>query len=459
MAVGRRNEGRAQPFQTLHLLGVVGDLTDGQLLERYSTGSDEASELAFAVLVERHGAMVRRACFAVLRNEHEAEDASQAAFLVLARKAGTLRVRGSIGPWLHRVAWQTASGLRATAIRRRRNELRLAGRDMEPAVSVDLDRDAAIHEELARLPERYRAAVVLCDLEGRTHSETARLLGWPVGTVKSRQARGRRMVRDRLTRRGVGLAVAAAAVDTMGRAVASTLPTSVGLATGLGVSPHVLSLAQGVLRTMFWIKIRSLAAAVVLVGLAAGSAGSYVRGSQEAAGAGEGQVKTTIRPEPSRQTPSSRKDLVAQRFAVRKAEARYEIARQNRVLAEISLEEFGVSTENKLDRATVEGEIKLAEDDLARTADRAEWAKKMFEKKYISQDQKLSADLNLHKAQLAREVAESKRKILEIFVIDGGESLRSNLAKARDEENSRRAELDREKAKQDELERGVRQPE
>jgi len=444
----------------------VGDLTDGQLLERFAAGAGEASELAFAVLVERHGAMVRRACLAVLRNEHEAEDASQAAFLVLARKARTLRARGSLGPWLHRVAWRTASGLRASAVRRRRHELRLAGRDadpvVEPVVSADLDRDAAIHEELARLPEKYRAAVVLCDLEGRTHSEAARSLDWPVGTVKSRQARGRRMIRDRLARRGVGLAVAAAAVDSIGRA--AILPTSSSLATGLGASPRVISLAQGVLRTMFWIKIRSLAAAVVLVGLAAGGVGSYVRGSQEAAKAGDGQAKTTTTPEPSRQTPPAPKELIAQRFAVRKAEARYEIARQNRILAEIDLEEFGITQEKHgfdnfdKNKVAIEGEIKLAESDLAQAKDEAELAKRLFEKKYISRQERLSADLKVQIAQFTLEQAVSKRAVLEKFTIPKAESLRSKLAKARDEENARRSEWDREKARKGEMERSDRKP-
>lgn len=458
MAVGRPSEGRARPVQTLHSLGVVGDLTDGQLLERFLAGPGEASELAFAVLVERHGVMVRRACRAVLRDEHEAEDASQAAFLVLARKAAALRVRGSIGPWLHRVAWRTASGLRATAARRRRHELQLVGRDadpvVEPAVATDLDRDAAIHEELARLPEKYRAALVLCDLEGRTHSETARILDWPVGTVKSRQARGRRMIRDRLARRGVGLAVAAAALDSVSRA--AILPTSISQAAGLGASPQVLSLAQGVLRTMFWIKIRSLAAAVALVGLAAGGAGSYVRGGQEGP-PGESPAQETTRPEPyRRERPRPVSDLKAVRFAVRKAEARYEIARQNRVLAEIALEEYGVTDLNKA-KTTIEGEIKLAESDLARAEDRTGWAKRMFEKGYVSRAQRVSEELNLHKAQVMLEQAHTKQDVLVKFVAKKVESLRDDLAKARDEERLRRLELEVKKLEEAELERRVLQ--
>ena len=112
MKVGRRGGDVLGQLQTLYNLGVVGDLTDGQLLERFATDADEAAELAFSALVERHEAMVWRVCLAVLRDEHGAEDAFQATFLVLVRKARTLWVRDSLGPWLHQVAYRTASCLR-----------------------------------------------------------------------------------------------------------------------------------------------------------------------------------------------------------------------------------------------------------------------------------------------------------------------------------------------------------
>ena len=131
-------------------------------------------------------------------------DAFQATFLVLARKGGSLWVRDSLGPWLHRVACRAATRARAGAARRRALELRLAER--QGGRTHDGDRDdlaAVLHEELDRLPDRYRVPIVLCDLEGRTCEEAARHLGCPIGTIGSRLVRGRERLRDRLRRRGL----------------------------------------------------------------------------------------------------------------------------------------------------------------------------------------------------------------------------------------------------------------
>jgi len=203
--VRRDPKGRARgQIRTLFDAGTATGLTDGQLLERFATRRDAASEVAFAALVERHGPMVLRACRAVLRDDHEALDAFQATFLVLARKGGTLWVRDSIGPWLHRVACRAACRAKKAAARRRALEQRAAELAERRAGAPGRDELAAlIHEEVDRLPERYRTAVVLCDLEGRTCEEAARHLGCPVGTVGSRLARGRRQLRDRLSRRGL----------------------------------------------------------------------------------------------------------------------------------------------------------------------------------------------------------------------------------------------------------------
>jgi RNA polymerase sigma factor (sigma-70 family) len=192
-------------FRTLFNLGSIGGLTDGQLLERFSTGRGEAPELAFAALVERHGPLVLRVCRSVLRDEHDSMDAFQTTFLVLVRKARSLWVRDSLGPWLHQVAYRAACCARAARIRRRVHEERAAGM---ASVEVDADGnpedfDTALHEEIERLPERYRFPVVLCDLEGFTHELAARHLGCPVGTVKSRLARGRERLRSSLVRRGL----------------------------------------------------------------------------------------------------------------------------------------------------------------------------------------------------------------------------------------------------------------
>jgi RNA polymerase sigma factor (sigma-70 family) len=191
-------------LRTLFSEGTIRDLTDGQLLERIATESGEAAEQAFSALFERHGAMVLRVCRGVLVDTHEIEDAFQATFLVLVKKARSLWVRDSLGPWLHQVAFRTASCARKLAARRRRHERLAAASANETHSEPEDELERVLHEEIERLPDRYRAPVVLCDLEGRTHEQAARHLGWPIGTVKSRQSRARERLRQRLLRRGVG---------------------------------------------------------------------------------------------------------------------------------------------------------------------------------------------------------------------------------------------------------------
>src|SRR5262249_33878057 len=149
-------------------------------------------ELAFAELVERHGPMVLRVCRGVLVDRHDAQDAFQATFLVLACRARSIRGRDSLGPWLHGVAHRVASKARVQAAQRRARELRAAEskRTSEPE-SGPRDLWPVLSEELARLPEKYRAPVVLCYLENLTHDEAAERLRWPVGTVRGRLARAR----------------------------------------------------------------------------------------------------------------------------------------------------------------------------------------------------------------------------------------------------------------------------
>src|SRR5262245_61716241 len=147
-------------LRTLFNLGAVGELTDGQLLERFATERGEAAELAFAALVERHGPMVLRVCRGVLGDAHEAQDAFQATFLVLVKRARRLWVRDSLGPWLHQVAYRTASSARASAARRSRLERRAAMTAREAPPERDLELERLLHEEIDRLPERYRVPVV-----------------------------------------------------------------------------------------------------------------------------------------------------------------------------------------------------------------------------------------------------------------------------------------------------------
>ena len=172
--------------------GTIGGLTDGQLLERFNARDGDGDDLAFAGLVERHGPMVLRVCRAVLRDAHEAEDAFQATFLILAIKARSIRGRDSMSSWLYSVAYNVAASARSSAARRRAHELKAGqARPVAFTEAPGDDLGPVLHEELDRLPERYRAVLVLCFLEGLTQHQAAERLGWPVGTVQSRLARSR----------------------------------------------------------------------------------------------------------------------------------------------------------------------------------------------------------------------------------------------------------------------------
>src|SRR5262249_22196880 len=161
----------------------------------------------------RHGPMVLATCRRVLRHAEDAEDAFQAAFLILARKAGSIRRSESVGGWLHRVAYRLALKARAGAARRRRPLAR--GEPMtfaDPtAAAAGQEAQALLDEELQRLPERYRSALVLCYLEGLTQEAAARRLGWSKGTLRRRLGQGRELLRRRLIRRGLAPSAALAA--------------------------------------------------------------------------------------------------------------------------------------------------------------------------------------------------------------------------------------------------------
>jgi RNA polymerase sigma factor (sigma-70 family) len=284
--------------QTLFRAGTAGGLTDGQLLEEFRGRGGEAGERAFAALVERHGPAVLRACRAILRDEHAAEDAFQAVFLVLARKAGSLRVRDSLAPWLHEVACRVARCARASAARRRRHEQRAAelaepsGRDPSPD-----DLGPLIHEEIDRLPGRYRAPIVLCFLEGLTREQAAGQLRWPIGTLQSRLARGREHLRRRLTRLGVAPAMVVS--DALLRAETaravvpaaltdSTIRAGLAYAAGrlaiLGSIPAPAALTEEVLKTMWFHSLKMIAGgmmagAILAAGIAATGAAWARQGS------------------------------------------------------------------------------------------------------------------------------------------------------------------------------------
>jgi RNA polymerase sigma factor (sigma-70 family) len=281
-------------IRVLFGMGSSGGLADGELLERFATRRDEVGELAFAALVNRHGPMVLRVGRGVLRDPNDVEDAFQATFLVLARKAGSLWVRDSIGPWLHGVAYRVATRARADSARRRRHERRAAEQSQAATATVsvvaDDDRDdlgRVLHEEIDRLPGRFRTPVVLCYLEGLTHEEAARQLGCPVGTVRSRLARGRDRLRHRLDRRGVapalGLFTAATASKRPGVVGPALTEITIQAATRFAaggapaalVEPAVMALTRGVLRTMIVNTLLKTAAVLTLAACAATGAASF----------------------------------------------------------------------------------------------------------------------------------------------------------------------------------------
>ena len=191
-------------IQTLFESGTVAGMSDGLLLERFVARQDG---LAFEAILARHGPMVLSVCRRMLPELSDTEDAFQATFLILVRKAGTLRDRQRLGPWLYGVARRVAIRARAQAARRQSRER--SGAEvaaMRPCEDVErFELLAVLDDEVSQLPEKYRAAIVLCDLEGLTHDEAARQLDCPPGTVKSRLASARNRLRRRLTRRGLRL--------------------------------------------------------------------------------------------------------------------------------------------------------------------------------------------------------------------------------------------------------------
>ena len=253
--------------------GTVASLGPGQLLERFAADRDEA---AFEALVTRHGPMVLGTCRRMLSDPLDVEDAFQATFLVLARKAGSIQDADRLGPWLHGVARRVATRSRALSGRRKSFERRAID---EPAVEApDLlegfEIREALDEELSRLPEKYRAPLVLCYLEGLTHDEAAAQLRWPVGTVRSRLAGGRDRLRAALTRRGFAPSAAVPAFLHSISIPQALLSTTVRVATSAGSpSAHVLNLAKGALIAMTWNKLKMIAAVGLMAGLTVGGAG------------------------------------------------------------------------------------------------------------------------------------------------------------------------------------------
>ena len=267
----------AQLLTHLRRLAPALEAPDTELLARFASRRDEE---AFAVLVGRHGPMVLAVCRRLLADSHSADDAFQATFLVLARRAGSLRRPEALGAWLHGVARRVALRARTTALKRQRRTEGDAANAADPrpdplsAISARELLDA-LDEEVDRLPEAYRLPLILCCLEGHTREEAARLLGWAPGSVKGRLERGRARLHDRLTRRGLVLPVlllaplAAAAVPaTLAAATAKAAVAFVG--GGKMPSATAVVLARRFLEGTLGSKLGLLALLLLTAGLLAG---------------------------------------------------------------------------------------------------------------------------------------------------------------------------------------------
>ncbi len=286
--------------------GVSTGLTDKELLERFASTRDQTGEIAFTTLVARHGPMVMSVCRRILRDPADADDAFQAIFLVLVRRAGSLRFGTSLGPWLYGVSVRVAHRIRAVGARRKTlgHDADALGTIADPGASVHskLDLRLAIDEALDHLPDSYRAAIVMCHLQGLTHEEAADRLNCPVGTVRSRLARGRALLRGWLERWGLGPPVASSGPESRidhdgvppivaAHLIETTAQAASRLAAGLPlgevVSARLVGIVAGVARSMMLSKLTisvSLVSVAVLAawGVSAGLAAPKAPDSKSA---------------------------------------------------------------------------------------------------------------------------------------------------------------------------------
>ena len=293
-------QGVIQQLRRAVLVPDGAGLTDGQLLTLFIDQRDEA---AFEALVRRHGPMIMGVCRRILRNPHDAEDAFQATFLVLVRKAACVVPREMVANWLYGVARTTARRANSLTAKRQTRERQVREMPEPEVVQPGLwqDLQTVLDQELSRLPDKYRVAIVLCDLEGKSHKEAARQLGWPQGTVSGRLVRGRKLLADRLARHSLAvsggvlaglLSPHAASASVPSSLVSSTAKAASMLAAGQAavaglISVRAAALMKGVVLTMLLNKLKT----VTLAGMFAATVG------------GAGLVYRTQAGEPAQEPP------------------------------------------------------------------------------------------------------------------------------------------------------------
>jgi RNA polymerase sigma factor (sigma-70 family) len=289
--------------------------TDGQLLASFIDQKDEA---AFEALVRRHGPMVFGVCRRVLRNHHDAEDAFQATFLVLSRKASSVRPRERVANWLHGVALRTARKAKAMATKRQGREKQVTEMPEPETAQQDQWRDLQplLDQELNGLPANYRLPILLCDLEGKTIREAAQQLGWPQGTLAGRLARGRKLLAKRLASRGVVLSAGSLAAVVSQNAASAAVPTSLVSSTVKGASivaagqmavagvvpVKVAALMEGVMKAMLITKLKTATVALLVVAAVATGGGLLSRTTTAAAQTADGRVPEGAREQQVTQT-------------------------------------------------------------------------------------------------------------------------------------------------------------
>jgi RNA polymerase sigma factor (sigma-70 family) len=310
------SRGRLRQLEDLFRAGTAGDLTDGELLDRFVRCRDGDGDSAFTALVERHGPMVFRVCMQTLDNPHAAEDATQATFLVLARQAGAIRKRPSVSSWLFGVARRASARIRTQEAQRRRHESRLAERlivrPADPQELPESDPYPELHAEIERLPENYRLPIVLCYFEGLTHEQAASRLRWPLGTLKTRLLRARDRLRSRLERRGRPFLILLPA-DPLRPGILAGLPERLvnmivqtgcryatkGIAGGL-VSSTIIEITREIMKGMLMSKLKS--GLLVTAGLCLLGFGALVT-AQQATGKGRATTPNYFFPSTTSEAP------------------------------------------------------------------------------------------------------------------------------------------------------------
>jgi HlyD family secretion protein len=497
MMAGGSSVAVSRDIQALFDSGTASGLSDRQLLDRFAIGHDATSEAAFEVLVLRHGPMVLRVCHNLLHDPNDAHDAFQATFLVLIRRSESIRKLDSVGGWLYGVACRVAARARVDAARRRLAEQRAALRIVEAVDPPDVDETVGmefgpiVQEEVWRLPEKYRAVVALCYWQGLTQEQAAVQLGCPLGTVRSRLARARKLLQRRLIRRGLAplAGVLTAGLDRAPaieagfawrlapvprELVSSTIQAAVRIAGGHGPAPAVstvaASLVQNVLWSMTMFKIKMVAVGVVLVGLV-GSGGWFAASKGPLAQAEPKIGQKTPPPGEESKHEGSKKfysvvrgqttviklardgsrvkkgeivceldsatlgdQLLDQKIAFTTAQANYENSKLVREVAEIAVVEYEEG-QYKVELQETSGDIKIAEAELTLAEVELNVARESGDKLPVKR-----AELGVFRARFALEKAQSRQKRLVDFTRGKKiKELRSAVGKARSRELAQRA--------------------